>query len=149
MQAHQRFAAEEIDFEHSAIAAVFNQEIYCALCRPLAHKFALGMIRALVGEAIAATEVTVVTDMYAQRLDLVRFDGARRRLFLEQQALLTERGYIAFNLRNFALRKVGLFCLSQLIVKVRVGFIVALVQTAAARIVYVVVTFVFKDVDHK
>ena len=90
-EAHQGFAAEEVGFEHLAVAAVCDEEVDGLFSRLLAHKFAGGMIGAFVCEAVAAAHIAVVADMYAQRLYLVRLDGVNGRFGRVQKALSFKR----------------------------------------------------------
>ena len=77
--------------EHAAVAAVGYEEIYRLFRRLFAHELARGVVCALIGKAIAAAQVAVVADMYAQRLYIARLDGAGGRFGRVQQPLPFER----------------------------------------------------------
>ena len=86
VEAHERFAAEEIGFENAAFAAVGYQKVYRLFCRLFAHEFARRVIGSFVGETIAAAKIAVVADVYAQSLYLVGLDGIRFNLFRFEKA---------------------------------------------------------------
>ena len=71
LEVHQRFAAEEVDFEVAAGAGIFNQEIQCALAGFKAHQAGLAVEFALRSKAVAAIQVAGMCHVQAERLDHV------------------------------------------------------------------------------
>ena len=69
LKVHQRFAAEEVDFQVAAGAAVLDQEIQRTFAGLKAHQAGLAVELALGGEAITAVQITGVGHMQAQCLD--------------------------------------------------------------------------------
>ena len=66
---HQRFPAEEIHLQVSAVSGVGHQEVQRFLSRLQAHESALPVVLALSGKAIAAGQVAVVGHMKTEGLD--------------------------------------------------------------------------------
>ena len=65
---HQRFPAEEIHFQVSSLPGICNQEIQCLLSNFKGHQRPASMVLALLGKAVFTRQVTVMSDMQAQRL---------------------------------------------------------------------------------
>ena len=69
LKVHQRFAAEEVDFQVTAGAAVLDQEIQRAFAGLKAHQPGLAVELALCGKAVAAIQVAGVGHVQAQCLN--------------------------------------------------------------------------------
>ena len=139
-----------VHFQNLSLAAVFDQKVHRGFRRLEAHGFALGMVRALVRETIAATEVAVVTDMNTQRLDFVTLHGIGFHLFLKEQALFLQTLHVGEDFSDLLVRDIadidGLsFLLGFEIVG---GGLVAFVQTAAPYVVDVVFVVIVEYVNH-
>ena len=65
VKVHQRFTAEEIDFQVLAFAAVFNKEVNRSFAHFKAHKSALAVVFTLARKAILTVEVTGVSNVQA------------------------------------------------------------------------------------
>ena len=63
-------------------ANAVSREVDGGKRRLAAHHFALGVVGALVREAVLAAEVAVVGDVQAQRLDFAALHGVRLDFFL-------------------------------------------------------------------
>ena len=81
-EVHEGLAAEEVHFEHLPLPALSEQKVDGGKGRLAAHHLALGVVRALVREAVLAAQVAVVRDVQTQRLHLVALHGVRLDLFL-------------------------------------------------------------------
>ena len=107
VQIHERFAAEKVHFQDLSLAAVFNEEIHRRFRRFKAHALALGVVCALVGKTVSATEITVVANVDTKRLDLVAFHGVGFYFFFIQQALFFESVDIREYLFYLLVRDIG------------------------------------------
>ena len=150
VEIHERLAAEKVRFEDLAVARIFDEEVDGLFGDFQAHELAAGVVGALVGEAVFAAQVAVVTDVQAERLDLVRLDGVRLDLLREQKPLLLQFGEVGLVfLALFGGDGGSIHLFSQLFAQDERAFFVAFVQRRAARIEYVIIVFEIENVNHR
>ena len=107
VEIHQGFAAEKVHFQDLSLTAVLNEEIDRFFRRFQAHTLTLGVVCALVGKAVAATEITIVANVDTKRLHFVAFHRVRFHFFLEKQALRFEPFHVGKNFSNLLVGQIG------------------------------------------